>query len=194
MVINISTTGTILFILHFFIFGSEMPLARIHFVWDNNSQGNYYGKGSFAMRTKANRVKKAVLFFCLVPIILAGSVASAAETESDAAVTAGTNGIPVVSLTIDPEEFQEVNESLDHSYRAPGACVQIKAPEGYEGEFGEIDPDTTEIDLPLEYIRGRGNSTWLEKRNHINLNWKRKRTSSEWGKASTGFCFPIRWT
>ena len=59
-------------------------------------------------------------------------------------------------------KHQKVIDSQDHSYRAPGAKIRIHVPEGYESPFGEIDPATIETDLDLEYIRGRGNSTWDE--------------------------------
>lgn len=105
------------------------------------------------MRTKENRIRRAffVSGLCLALILFA---APAAQAEADpAGVTADRNGIPVVRLTIDPEELQKVNESPDHSYRAREGRVRIEIPQGYEGEFGEIDPETLKADLPLNYIR-----------------------------------------
>jgi len=95
------------------------------------------------MRTKGSWRKKAFFFWglCLVLMLLAGSVTALAETSS-AAGEADRNGIPIVRLTVDPEELQKVNESPDHSYRARDGRVRIEIPQGYEGEFGEIDPDT----------------------------------------------------
>ena len=101
---------------------------------------------------------------CLVLILCAGMTASRAETDSVPGVAAGGNGIPTVSLTIDPEEYQEMIDSPDHSYRAESGSVRIDVPEGYRSAFGEIDPESTGVELPLGYIRGRGNSTWLEEK------------------------------
>ena len=70
----------------------------------------------------------------------------------------GENGIPVIYLTIDPDDFEEVWQSGEHTYRAPGQ-IRITVPEGYTSEYGaDLVPDTGDLDL--EYIRGRGNSTW----------------------------------
>lgn len=59
------------------------------------------------------------------------------------------NGIPVVYLTIDEAEFQKVNESENHEYRAPGGSVRIA---------DAADESGTELEL--EYLRGRGHGTW----------------------------------
>ncbi|MDO4859442.1 MAG: hypothetical protein Q4A48_00270 [Bacillota bacterium] len=70
----------------------------------------------------------------------------------------GENGIPVIYLTIDPDDFEEVWQSGEHTYRAPGQ-IRITVPDGYTSEYGAaLVPDTGDLDL--EYIRGRGNSTW----------------------------------
>ena len=94
-----------------------------------------------------------VMCLCLALALLAGSAAWAEAAPS--AGEAGHNGIPVVRLNVDPEELQKVNGSADHSYSANGCTIRIEIPEGYESEFGEIDPETTEAELPLEYLRGR---------------------------------------
>ncbi|MBQ3460525.1 MAG: CotH kinase family protein [Solobacterium sp.] len=59
------------------------------------------------------------------------------------------NGLPVVYLTIDEEEFRKVNESEEHEYRAPGGTVRV----------ADTDDDVG-IELELEYLRGRGHGTW----------------------------------
>lgn len=94
---------------------------------------------------------KRVLSLILCVGILLGLLPGAlAEAEN--------NGIPVVRLEIGEEEFARVLESRDHSYRAHGATLSIEVPEGWTGEFGKAEALEN---LPLEYIRGRGNSTWL---------------------------------
>ena len=70
------------------------------------------------------------------------------------------NGIPVIYLTVDPEELEAVLSSRDHSFRAESSSLRIVVPPEYECEYGEIDPTTLGRELSLEYIRGRGNSTW----------------------------------
>ena len=79
-------------------------------------------------------------------------------------VPLGDNGIPVISLTIAKEELQAVLDSEDHSYEAENCTIRIDVPEGFESEYGEIDPSTVGVDLPLEYFRGRGHSTWLQEK------------------------------
>ena len=70
------------------------------------------------------------------------------------------HGIPVLSLTIDPDDFQAVLDSPEHTYSAENCSIRIDVPEGYESEYGEIDASTLGRDISLEYFRGRGNSTW----------------------------------
>lgn len=69
------------------------------------------------------------------------------------------NALPVVYLTIDEEEFRQVNESEDHSYRAPGASIRIAVPQGYVSAYSEEALTDTE-EMSLEYFRGRGHGTW----------------------------------
>ena len=72
------------------------------------------------------------------------------------------NGIPVIMLTIDPAEYQALLDSPRHEYRAEKATLRIDVPEGYTCEYGGIDEAALGRELELEYIRGRGNSTWLQ--------------------------------
>lgn len=74
------------------------------------------------------------------------------------------NGIPVINLVIDPAEYQAVINSDDHSYRAENCSLQITAPDKWESEYGSGDTSIFSKDLALDYIRGRGNSTWIEEK------------------------------
>ena len=68
--------------------------------------------------------------------------------------------IPVVSINIDETQgsIREMNESFDHSAECHGD-VDILVPEGYISEYtGEAVSSVS--GLTLEYIRGRGNTTW----------------------------------
>ena len=69
------------------------------------------------------------------------------------------NGIPAMVLTIDEKEFENVVESPDHSYSAETGSVKIYVPDGYTSEYTG-DELTDSKDLSLEYIRGRGHSSW----------------------------------
>ena len=119
-------------------------------------------------------IKKTLFVFCLCfgLVLLAGSIAAAEG-----------NGIPVVRLTIDPAELQKVNESPDHSYRAREGQIRIEIPQGYTGEFKETDPATVETDLPLQYIRGRGNSSWLEEKKSYRIKLQDKTNLLGMGKS-----------
>ncbi len=83
------------------------------------------------------------------------------------------NGIPLVLVYVDESAeaikgaeaasgddygtIAEMNSSENHSVKCTGT-VEIKVPAGYSGEYGSIEVPDGEI--ALEYIRGRGNSTW----------------------------------
>ncbi len=72
------------------------------------------------------------------------------------------NGIPLVIVHVDEAAqgfgtIQEMNGSADHSIKCTGT-VEIKVPDGWESPYGKGDMPAGEI--KLDYIRGRGNSTW----------------------------------
>lgn len=75
------------------------------------------------------------------------------------------NKIPVVYISIDENAggygtIEEMNSSPDHTTECTGT-VRIDVPEDYKGDYSdEILTDTDE--LQLEYIRGRGHTTWME--------------------------------
>ncbi len=97
----------------------------------------------------------SILFLAALLVFGMPMVKTSAEEENPLP----DNGIPVLSLTIDAEEFQKVIDSNDHSYRAETGTISLDYPEGYTNEYStEVLADTGE--LALEYIRGRGNSTW----------------------------------
>lgn len=68
--------------------------------------------------------------------------------------------LPVLSIQIDggAEEVQKMNESEDHSYRCTGS-LDLYVPDGYQSAVMNVSSETLS-DLKIEYIRGRGNSTW----------------------------------
>ena len=70
------------------------------------------------------------------------------------------HGIPVLYINIDESKgtIDAMNKSKDHSVNCYGS-VDIKSPAGYKSEYtGKEVQDVT--GLELEYMRGRGNSSW----------------------------------
>ena len=68
--------------------------------------------------------------------------------------------LPVLSIHIDggAEEVQKMNESEDHSYRCTGS-MDLYVPDGYQSAVMHTSSESLS-GLEIEYIRGRGNSTW----------------------------------
>lgn len=68
--------------------------------------------------------------------------------------------IPTLYFNLDEGEttIADMNNSIDHSVRCTGA-VDVVVPDSYTCEY-EGDPVESMTGLELEYIRGRGNSTW----------------------------------
>ena len=96
-----------------------------------------------------------------------------AMNEGEPAQIADT-GIPAINLVIDPAEYQAMINSEDHSYRAQNCSLQITVPEDWESEYGPGDTSIYSKDVPLEYIRGRGNSTWIEDKKPFKLKLSKK--------------------
>ncbi len=84
-----------------------------------------------------------------------------------------SSGIPVFWLSIDPAEFDKVNESHDHSYRAHTGSVRITVPDGCTAGCGTGTPAEAQ-ELELDYIRGRGNGTWYSDKRPYRLKLKKK--------------------
>ena len=101
-------------------------------------------------------------------------LSATAVFADDGIILEPQHGIPLVIVNIDESEdaiaaaeanddkhdygtIVEMNESENHSVRCVGS-VEIKVPEGYDLPGS----DTTWVgkSLTLDYIRGRGNSTW----------------------------------
>lgn len=69
------------------------------------------------------------------------------------------NQIPVLYLSLEEDEFEKVNASEDHSYRAQGGTVRLEVPDGYTGEYSS-EPAASSEEMALDYFRGRGHGTW----------------------------------
>jgi hypothetical protein len=97
----------------------------------------------------------AAILICTVPVIT-----NAAGETADV-----NNGIPVFNITIDETAagygtIEQMNSSPDHSAECTGK-INVEVPDGYKGDYSDAALSGTE-DLELEYIRGRGHTTWLE--------------------------------
>lgn len=98
-----------------------------------------------------------LLFLSAFSVFAAG----AESNKNPGDVPLRENGIPVVTLTVDPEELKAIIDTTRHEYRSRGGSVRIDVADGYTCEYGEIDAEVLGTELTLEFIRGRGNSTWV---------------------------------
>lgn len=73
------------------------------------------------------------------------------------------DSIPVVSLNLDEElgSISGMNNDINHETECYGE-MSIRIPDTYTCEFGDAQSlKDTEATYELDYIRGRGNSTWM---------------------------------
>ena len=105
-------------------------------------------------------------------LLLFGSVLSHAEEEKG---TLPDNGLPVVIIEINEEEghtIEDMNTSPDHSVNCYGS-IQILVPEGFSLCDLSFSQESTGS-LELDYIRGRGNTTWLHEKKPYKIKLKDK--------------------
>lgn len=98
------------------------------------------------------------------------------------------NGIPLVIIYVDENAedieaahrddpahtygtIDDMNGSDDHSVRSIGS-VEILVPDEYKGEYGSTSVPSGKAEL--EYIRGRGNSTWGAGKKPYKFKYKKK--------------------
>jgi hypothetical protein len=88
----------------------------------------------------------------LICLLLMPSVALAEQVPD--------HGIPVLAISLDggDGEFQKMNTSEGHAYECAGS-MSLDVPDGYADATGLTAPQDR-ADLKIEYMRGRGNSTW----------------------------------
>lgn len=127
---------------------------------------------------RPDRFTKHLTSFILSTVLAlsAGLTAGADNTGTDW-LEQQDNGVPVVYLTIDESAegcgtIEEMNQSPDHSVRCTGT-VRIDVPDGYTGDYSDtVLSDTDE--LPLAYVRGRGNVTWTTDKKPYKLKLDKK--------------------
>ncbi|MCQ2491864.1 MAG: CotH kinase family protein [Lachnospiraceae bacterium] len=89
------------------------------------------------------------------------------------------SSIPVVYLDIDESEgtIGEMNSDGDHEAECYGNMT-IQVPDGYVGEYGSQKNET----YTMEYIRGRGNSTWIADKKPYKIKLEKKANLFGMGK------------
>jgi len=117
---------------------------------------------------RINILNRIIICLILLVLVCCGSLPAFASSEAGP-----DNQIPVMYLTIDPAEFDKVNESPDHSYRAQTGSVMIRIPEGYTSDYSTDKLEDTQ-ELELEYIRGRGHGTWSADKKPYRIKLKEK--------------------
>ena len=94
------------------------------------------------------------------------------------------NGIPLVIVRINEDDgnatIDEMNGSKDHSVKCAGT-VEIRFPEGYS--VGGVYFGTTTGEMALEYVRGRGNSTWGAPKKPYKIKFDSKQDLLDMGKS-----------
>ncbi len=81
--------------------------------------------------------------------------------------------VPVMEVNIDESEgtISEMNNDEEHLTECYGS-VSLTVPEGYKSEYS--DKTYTSGKYELEYIRGRGNSTWMADKRPYKLKFEKK--------------------
>ena len=116
------------------------------------------------MKRTIKRISRLAAILGTAAALLVGSLPQAAAKGYEYPLSElADNGLPVVYVTVgagDDSDYAltDVNNSPDHSFKATGT-VRIDVPDGYKGDYSDVVLEDTE-ELPLEYIRGRGNFTW----------------------------------
>ena len=107
-------------------------------------------------------------------IFISFSFPAYAQEDENSVSLEPQNGIPLMIVRVDESResiaaagaedpdhsygtIQQMHESKDHSVRCVGT-IEIIVPGTYKGEYGSVSVPKGEV--PLDYIRGRGNMTW----------------------------------
>lgn len=101
-------------------------------------------------------------------------------------VTFAKSTIPVMYFDIDETQgsIDAMNHSQDHEDECYGS-VTIEIPDGYQCEYADKDGNTDNLKTQtyeLEYIRGRGNSTWMADKKPYKMKFSKKQDLFNMGK------------
>ena len=108
-------------------------------------------------------MKKRIIALLLAIILIIPNVTCISDVQAasiDPEYETPKHGIPVMYINIDESKgtIESMDNSTDHSVNCYGD-VDIKSPAGYKSEY--TGAECSDLSgLKLEYIRGRGNSTW----------------------------------
>ena len=97
------------------------------------------------------------------------------------------NGIPVIYIDIDESKgtISNMNSSPNHTAECHGS-ISIVVPDNYSCEYTDEVKDIE--NLELDYIRGRGTSTWLiPDKKPYKLKLKKALIFLEWARISIGY-------
>ena len=152
-----------------------------------------------------NKSKKAILisiiFFLVFPLTVFASQVEENINEDIHIPTEPENGIPLLILTVYEDEavidkaneedeehvygdIDLINNSIDHQVRGKGN-IEIILPENFESEYGSVD--IPEGPQELDYVRGRGNSSWFRKKKPYKIKFEEPKSflgmkeNKEWG-------------
>lgn len=106
----------------------------------------------------------SVVLLMLLMMLALSSIGSISFAEEDVLTVQDSipdHSIPIMTISIDETEghtIEDMNNSEDHSVRCDGS-IDISVPEGFRYCDIENAPHS-ETKLQLEYISGRGNTTW----------------------------------
>ncbi len=95
-------------------------------------------------------------------VIIVPNIKTVFAADGETGKATPEHGIPVINVNIDESKgtIKAMNSSEDHSVMCYGT-LDIDVPDGYISEYtGAECEDIT--GLEMEYIRGRGNSTWQQ--------------------------------
>lgn len=101
-------------------------------------------------------------------------------------VTFAKSTVPVMYFNIDEMKgsIDAMNNSPEHDAECYGD-VTIEIPDGYQCEYADADGNTDNLKTEtyeLEYIRGRGNSTWMAEKKPYKMKFAKKQNLFNMGK------------
>ena len=122
------------------------------------------------------RLALALVFTVAMAFAIAASAAFADDQTTPPAARDGStleaqdddltprNGVPLVIVRVDETaggSIDAMNSSYQHKQKCTSATMEILLPEGYSGGYASTGTASVpEGEMELNYIRGRGNSTW----------------------------------
>ena len=139
-----------------------------------------------------------LLAFCLAAISCSPAPTDAKDSEETAATDTDEpresgapepdgafrpGSLPVITIHIDggAEEVRKMVESEDHSYRCTGT-MDLFVPEGYESVCAPALSESVS-GLEMDYIRGRGNSSWSADKKPFKIKLAQKQDFFGMGKS-----------